>query len=186
MHTDLKQAVEVLRAGGVILYPTDTIWGLGCDASNAEAVKKIYDIKQRSDEKSMLILVNKPTMAQFYVEEIPDAAWDIMEVADTPTTIILDSAKNLAKNLIATDGSIGIRVTSEEFSHKLIERFKMPIVSTSANVSGEKAPAIFDEISDEIKSKVDYIVNFRQDDLTKTKSSSIIKISNNGLFKIIR
>ncbi len=186
MHADLKQAVEVLRAGGIILYPTDTIWGLGCDASNAEAVKKIYDIKQRSDEKSMLILVNKPAMVQFYVEEIPDVAWDIMEISDTPTTIILDNAKNLSKNLIAPDGSIGIRVTSEEFSYKLIERFKMPIVSTSANISGDKAPVIFDEILDDIKSKVDYIVNFRQNDLTKSKSSSIIKISNNGLFKILR
>ena len=186
MHNDLKQAVEVLRNGGIILYPTDTIWGLGCDASNTEAVKKIYDIKQRSDEKSMLVLVNKPAMVQFYVEEIPDAAWDIMEVADTPTTIIFDAAKNFAKNLIAADGSIGIRVTNEEFSQKLIERFKMPIVSTSANISGEKAPVIFDDISEEIKNSVDYIVNYRKNDVTKLKSSSIIKIGNNGEFKIIR
>jgi len=186
MHSDLKKSIEILRNGGVILYPTDTIWGLGCDASNKKAVEKIYEIKKRSEIKSMLLLVNKPQMVQFYVDEIPDAAWDIMEISDTPTTIIFDNAKNIAENLIANDGSIGIRVTNEEFSYKLIEQFKMPIVSTSANISGTKAPRNFQEISNEIKEHVDYIVNYRQNDLSKSNSSNIIKISNNGEFKIIR
>lgn len=186
MHNDIKKALDTLRNGGIILYPTDTIWGLGCDASNKEAVQKIYNIKKREDSKSMLILANSPNMVQFYVNEIPDVAWNIMEETDKPITIIFDEAKNIANNLIAEDGSIGIRVTNEEFTKKLIERFRMPIVSTSANISGENAPTIFDEISDEIKQQVDYVVEYRQDDLKKNTSSSIIKIKNNGEFTIIR
>ena len=186
MHEDIKKAIQVLRNGGIILYPTDTIWGIGCDASNEKAVERIYKIKQRSDSKSMLVLVSRPEMIQFYVEELSDTAYDLFDLATEPVTIILDDAKNLAKNLIAEDGSIGFRLTKEEFSNKLISQFKMPIVSTSANISGEQAPAIFDEISDDIISAVDYIVEYRQKDRLKSKASKIIKLGKTGEFKVIR
>ena len=186
MHQDIKKAVKILREGGIILYPTDTIWGLGCDASNKEAVERIYKIKQRSDSKSMLVLVNRPEMIQFYVDELSDTAYDLFDLTTEPLTIILDDAKNLAKNLIAQDGSIGFRVTNEEFSNKLIQQFKMPIVSTSANISGNTAPAIFYEISEEIISAVDYVVEYRQEDTTKSQASKIIKLGKTGEIKIIR
>ena len=186
MHEDIKKAIQILRNGGIILYPTDTIWGIGCDASNREAVERIYKIKQRSDSKSMLVLVSRPEMIQFYVEELSDTAYDLFDLTTKPLTIILDDAKNLAKNLIAEDGSIGFRLTKEEFSNKLISQFKMPIVSTSANISGEQTPAIFDEISDDIISAVDYVVVYRQDDTIKTKASKIIKLDKSNEFKLIR
>ncbi|MBN2669023.1 MAG: threonylcarbamoyl-AMP synthase [Bacteroidales bacterium] len=186
MNDDIKKAVDVLRQGGVILYPTDTIWGLGCDAENEDAVKKIYQIKQRSDRKSMLCLIDTPFRLEMYVEEIPEIAWDLIEHTDKPLTIIYPKAKHLAQNLIAEDGSIGIRLTNDEFCRKLIGLLQKPIVSTSANVSGDIAPTIFDEISDEIKQAVDYIVQYRQDDIEKGKASSIIKLDMGGLFKIIR
>jgi L-threonylcarbamoyladenylate synthase len=186
MNEDIKQAVKVLREGGLILYPTDTIWGIGCDASNEKAVERIYKLKQRADNKSMLVLVSRPEMIQFYVDEFSDTAYDLFDLTSEPLTIILDKAKNLAKNLIAEDGSIGFRVTNEEFSNKLIQQFKMPIVSTSANISSNSSPAIFDEISEEIASAVDYVIKFRQDDLSKSKPSKIIKLSNSGEIKIIR
>jgi len=186
MHEDIKKAVRTLREGGIILYPTDTIWGLGCDAANKEAVEKIYKIKQRSDSKSMLVLVNRPEMIQFYVDELSDTAYDLFDLATEPLTVILDDVKNLADNLIAQDGSVGFRVTNEEFSKKLVQQFKMPIVSTSANISGNTAPAIFDEISDEIISAVDYIVEYRQEDTTKSQVSKIIKLGKTGAFTLIR
>jgi len=186
MHEDIKKAVKVLREGGIILYPTDTIWGIGCDASNEKAVERIYKLKQRADSKSMLLLVSRPEMIQFYVDELNDTAYDLFDLTTEPLTIILDDAKNLAKNLIATDGSIGFRVTNEEFSHKMIQQFKMPVVSTSANISGQTSPAIFDEISEEIISAVDYVVNYRQEDTNKAKPSKIIKLGKSGQFKLIR
>ena len=186
MHDDIKKAIKVLREGGIILYPTDTIWGIGCDASNKEAVERVYKIKQRSDSKSMLVLVSRPEMIQFYVEELSDTAYDLFDLTTEPLTVILDGAKNLAENLIAEDGSIGFRVTNEEFSQKLIQQFKMPIVSTSANISGKNAPAIFDEISEEIISAVDYVVEYRQDDIKKSQASKIIKLGKSGEFKVIR
>lgn len=186
MIDDINQAVEVLRKGGIILYPTDTIWGLGCDATNADAVKKIYDIKQREDTKSLLILLDNESRLMSYVVEIPEIAWQIIEVSVDPVTIIYPNAKNLAENLISSDGSIGIRITSDEFCKSLINKFRKPIVSTSANITGEKTPAFFGEISSEIKTKVDYIVNYRQSDLTKHKPSSIIKIGLKNQIEIIR
>ena len=186
MHEDIKKAITILREGGIILYPTDTIWGIGCDASNKEAVERIYKIKQRSDSKSMLVLVSRPEMIQFYVDELSNTAYDLFDLATEPLTVILDDVKNLADNLIAQDGSVGFRVTNEEFSKKLVQQFKMPIVSTSANISGESAPAIFDEISEEIISAVDYVVEYRQEDTTKASPSKIIKLSNTGEFKVIR
>lgn len=183
---DLKKALETLQKGGVILYPTDTVWGLGCDATNEEAVKRIYELKRRSDAKSMLVLVDSANRIESYVREVPDMAWDLIEVSDKPLTIIYPEAKNLAKNLLAEDGSIGIRVSGEQFSKMLCARFKRPIVSTSANISGEPNPAFYAEISDEIKQSVDYIVQYRQDDRTPAKPSSIIKLDIGNVIKIIR
>jgi len=186
MHDDLKKAVEVLKAGGIILYPTDTIWGIGCDATNKEAVKRIYEIKKREDSKSMLVLMENPALLDRYVDEVPEVAWDLVEITTTPLTVIYPGAKNLAQNLIAEDGSVGIRFTKEKFSSQLLQRFRRPIVSTSANISGEKSPAFFDEISDEIKNSVDYIVEYRQDDRTPSKPSGIIKLGTGGQIDIIR
>ena len=155
---EIKKIVEVLEAGGIILYPTDTVWGIGCDATNAEAVQKIYALKNREDSKSMLLLTDSMAKVQAYVQEIPDVAWDLVDCADKPLTIIYPQGKNIATNLLAQDGSIGIRITNEPFSKRLCERFKKPIVSTSANISGEPTPAFFAEISDKIKNGVDYVV----------------------------
>lgn len=186
MNEEIKKACEVMQAGGVILYPTDTIWGLGCDATNEAAVKRVYEIKKRVDSKAMIVLIDRDVKLQFYVDEVPEIAYDLIEYSDKPLTIIYDGARNLAPNLMAEDRSIGIRITKEEFSSKLCERFKKAIVSTSANISGEQSPANFDEVSEEIKKSVDYIVNYRQDDLTKAKPSGIIKLGRNCEVKVIR
>lgn len=183
---DIQNALKVLREGGVILYPTDTIWGIGCDATNEKAVKRVFEIKQREDTKSMLVLLENPNLILSYIYEMPDVAWDLIDYSEKPTTIIYDKAKNLAKNLIAEDGSIGIRITKEAFTSKLLQRFRKPLVSTSANISGQASPANFSEISEEIKSKVDYIVKYRQDEHSSPAPSSIIKLGVSGLIKIIR
>lgn len=186
IEEDIKKACEVMRNGGVILYPTDTIWGIGCDATNEEAVKKVYDLKKRADNKAMLVLIDNPVKLQTYVEDVPEIAWDLIEASDKPLTIIYDKGKNLAANLLGENGSIGIRVSKEQFSRDLCFRFRKPLVSTSANVSGEPSPANFSEISEAIKNGVDYIVQYRQDDLSKAAPSSIIKLGEGGLFQIIR
>ncbi len=185
-NDDIVRAVEVLRTGGIILYPTDTIWGIGCDATNADAVKRIYEIKERIDAKSMLILMENPNLLNSYIAEVPEIAWDLIEVADSPLTIIYPGAKNLATNLLAADGSIGIRVTTEPFTQQLIQRFRKPVVSTSANISGQRSPQNFAEISDHIKKSVDFIVAYRQDDRTKSNPSGIIKLGVGGQIEIIR
>ncbi len=186
MINDVKAALEVLQKGGVILYPTDTIWGLGCDAANEEAVKRIYAIKNRVDSKSMLVLMENAALLERYVDEVPDIAYDLIELSEKPMTIIYDGARNLAKNLIAEDGSIGIRITTEAFSSDLIRRFKRPIVSTSANISGKSSPACFSEIEQEIIDAVDYVVKYRQEDTEKAGPSSIMKLGRGGEIKIIR
>lgn len=186
MQEDIKKALEVLKSGGIILYPTDTIWGIGCDATNPEAVKRIYDLKKRADSKSMLVLMENPALLDRYVSEVPEVAWDLVEISTTPLTVIYPQAKNLAANLLAEDGSIGIRFTKEAFTSRLLQRFRRPLVSTSANVSGEKSPTFFDEISDDIKNAVDYIVEYRQDDRTPAQPSSIIKLGPGGQIEIIR
>ena len=175
-----------MAAGGLILYPTDTIWGIGCDATNEEAVRRVYELKRRSDHKAMLLLMDSSAKLNYYVQEVPDIAWDLIELADSPLTVIYSGARNLSPNLLAEDGSVGIRITQEEFSHKLCERFRKPVVSTSANVSGEPSPANFSEISETIKAGVDYIVRYRQDDLRKAAPSHIIQLGAGGLVKIIR
>lgn len=186
MTDEIRKACEVMQAGGIILYPTDTIWGIGCDATNEAAVKKIYDLKKRTDNKAMLVLTDSMGKLQNHVSKVPDIAWDLMEVSETPLTIIYSDARNLATNLLGEGNSVGIRITNEAFSKKLCERFRRPIVSTSANISGEPSPTFFAEISEEIKQGVDYIVNFRQEDRTKAAPSSIIKLDADGVFKIIR
>ena len=183
---EIKRACDVLYHGGVILYPTDTVWGIGCDATNEEAVRRVYEIKQRVDNKAMLVLVDNDVKVDFYVREVPAVAWDLIELSTKPLTIIYDGARNLAPNLIGEDGSVGIRVTREEFSKQLCYRFKKAIVSTSANISGQPSPRCFDEISEEIKQAVDYIVEVRQDDPAGAAPSSIIKLGAHGEVKVIR
>ncbi|MDU1891271.1 MAG: L-threonylcarbamoyladenylate synthase [Dysgonomonas sp.] len=186
MNDDIKKAFDVLVAGGLILYPTDTIWGIGCDATNEDAVRRVYELKKRIDSKALITLIDNPVKLDFYIDGAPEIAWDLIECADKPLTIIYDNARNVASNLIADDGSLAIRVTKEKFSQELCKRFRKALVSTSANISGESSPANFSEISEEIKAGVDYIVQYRQDDLTKAKASSIIKLGKSGEVKIIR
>lgn len=186
MKDEIKKACEMLQKGGVILYPTDTVWGIGCDATNEEAVRRVYEIKKRADSKAMLVLVDSPVKVDFYVKDVPMVAWDLIEMATRPLTIIYDGARNLAPNLIAEDGSVGIRVTNEEFSRQLCFRFRKAIVSTSANVSGEPAAAVFSEISEEILNAVDYVVDYRREETGHPKPSSIIRLGAGGVVKIIR
>ena len=183
---DLRAAIEVLKQGGTILYPTDTIWGIGCDATNPEAVRKVFEIKQREDSKALICLVDSPGRLQRYVRNVPDVAWDIIDLATKPTTIILNGASGLAPNLLAEDGSVGLRVTSEVFSNQLCYRFQKAIVSTSANLSGEPSPQTFADISDEIKNAVDYVCLSRQRDTSRHDPSSIIKLTPTGEVTIIR
>ena len=183
---DIRKAIEVLRQGGTILYPTDTIWGIGCDATNPAAVKKVFELKQREDSKALICLVDSAGRLQHYVRNVPDVAWDIIDLATKPTTVILSGAVNLASNLLAEDGSVGLRVTSEVFSHTLCYRFQKAIVSTSANISGEPSPQTFADISDEIKKRVDYICESRQRDTSRHEPSAIIKLGPTGEVTIIR
>ena len=183
---DIKKAVEVMRKGGVILYPTDTVWGIGCDATNAEAVKRVYEIKRRDDSKAMICLVDSDARLQRYVKEVPDVAWDLLDAIVKPTTVILDGAVNLAPNLIAEDGSVGFRITQEPFSKELCYRFQKPLVSTSANISGEPTAQNFRDISEEIIQAVDYVCWSRRQEHKPHKPSSIIKLGKNGEVKVIR
>jgi L-threonylcarbamoyladenylate synthase len=183
---DIRRAIEVMNQGGIILYPTDTIWGLGCDATNPEAVRRIYEIKQRTDAKALISLVDSETKVQFYVKEVPDVAWDVMELSEKPMTVVFDGGRNLAPNLLAEDGSVAIRITKETFSKELCMRMKRAVVSTSANISGQPAPRCFSEISEEIKKAVDYICTSRQDEPPTQTASSIIKLGAGGEVTIIR
>lgn len=183
---DMAEAVSIVKGGGVILYPTDTIWGLGCDATNPEAVSRIYNIKQRPDSKALILLANSEAMIANYVSQAPEVAWSIIELADKPTTVIFDQGKNLAHNLLGADGSVAFRLSREVFSSQLCYHLRRPIVSTSANISGHPSPCTFREISPEILQQVDYVVKYRQNDKTKASPSAIIKIGNNSEVKIIR
>jgi L-threonylcarbamoyladenylate synthase len=187
---DVKNAVEVLRKGGVILYPTDTVWGIGCDATNAEAVKRVYEIKQRDDSKALICLVDSDARLQRYVRQVPDVAWqliDSLQDGDTkPTTIILDGAVNLAPNLIAGDGSIALRITNEPFSKELCYRFQKALVSTSANISGEPAAQNYCDIAQELIDAVDYVCWSRRQEHKPHQPSSIIRLRQNGEVEIIR
>jgi L-threonylcarbamoyladenylate synthase len=185
MEEDLRSALKVLKEGGVILYPTDTIWGIGCDATNEAAVKRVYEIKKREDSKALISLTDSPSLIE-RLADMPTIAYDLIDAATTPLTIIYEGARNLAPNLMAEDGSVGIRVTKELFSQELCKRLRRPLVSTSANISGEPSPQNFSEVSEEIKNQMDYIVKYRQNDKTKKSPSKIIKLWGNGEIKIIR
>ncbi len=183
---DIKNAVKVLREGGVILYPTDTVWGIGCDATNAKAVAKVYDIKHRDDSKALICLVDSDARLQRYVRNVPAVAWELLDAAIKPTTVILDDATNLAPNLIAEDGSIALRITREAFSHELCYRFQKAIVSTSANISGEPAAQNYRDISEEILNSVDYVCWSRRQEHKPHTPSSIIRLKPDGEVTIIR
>lgn len=183
---DIQKAIEVMRRGGVILYPTDTVWGIGCDATNADAVRKVYEIKQRDDSKALICLVDSDARLQRYVRNVPNVAWDLMDAVVKPTTVILDNAVNLAENLIAADGSIGLRITKEPFSHELCYRFQKPIVSTSANISGNPPAQNYCDIDPALLEAVDYVCESRRDEKKPHKPSSVIKISADGEVKILR
>lgn len=183
---DIKSAVTVLRQGGTILYPTDTVWGIGCDATNAEAVRKVFDIKHREDSKALICLVDSSNRLQRYVRNVPEVAWDIFDLATKPTTIILDGAVNLAPNLIAEDGSVALRVTQEDFSRELCYRFQKALVSTSANISGEPAAQNYRDIAPEIINAVDYVCWSRRQEHKPHQPSSIIKLTQSGEVTIIR
>ncbi|MDE5871900.1 MAG: threonylcarbamoyl-AMP synthase [Muribaculaceae bacterium] len=185
-EADLKEALRVMKEGGIILYPTDTVWGIGCDARNEEAVKRIYRLKQRADSKSMLVLVGSEGMLQRYVKDVPEIAWQLIDVAVNPMTIIYDHPVGVAENLKAEDGSLGIRITNEKFSRALCERMRGPIVSTSANISGKPTPSTFAEISSLIKNGVDYVCGFRQKEKASSRPSNIIKITKENIIKVIR
>ncbi len=183
---DLKSALTILRQGGIILYPTDTVWGLGCDATNEKDVEKIFEIKKRRESKSLIILVNGYPMLERYVRDIPDTASIILEVADKPLTIIYPMGKHLANGICSEDGSVGIRICYDNFCNELITQFRKPVVSTSANYSGGPSPSIFSEINEEIIKSADYVVKYMQEETKKNTPSSVIKVETNGVLKIIR
>ena len=183
---DIRNAVEVMRRGGVILYPTDTVWGIGCDATNAEAVEKVYRIKQRQDSKAMICLVDSDARMQRYVRQVPAVAWDVIEMATKPLTVILDGAVNLAPNLIADDGSVALRVTREPFSKELCYRFQKAIVSTSANISGQPPASNYCDIDPQLLEAVDYVCTSRRQEKKPHTPSSIIRIRPNGEVTIVR
>jgi len=182
---EIDNAITILNEGGLILYPTDTVWGIGCDATNKDAVEKIFKLKKRSDKKTMICLVSNQFMLEQYVEKVPEPAYDIMDLSERPVTIIYDNPKDIAGNLIAEDNTLAIRVASDQFCKQLIKKFKKPIVSTSANIAGEPTPGNFSEISELILKGVDYVVNLEQKK-TNASPSSIIKLGNDGTVKIIR
>lgn len=186
MNEDIKKCLEVLRKGGLILYPTDTIWGVGCDATNVAAVKRVYELKRRADNKALIVLLDSAEHLDHYVVDVPYMARELMEVAVKPLTIIYDGAYNIAPNLLGDNDSVGIRVTQEVFTQQLCAQFGKPIVSTSANVSGAPSPSMFSDIDDAIKSGVDYVVKYRQNEAVAHVASNIIKLSSDATFKIIR
>ena len=183
---DIKLACEVLRKGGVILYPTDTVWGIGCDATCSDAVKRVFEIKRRNDNKALIVMLGSISQLERFVEEVPEVAYDMIELSDKPITIVYDKGCNLAPELLGEDGSVGIRITKENFSSRLCRAYRRPIVSTSANVSGEPTPMVYAEISDEIKNAVDYVVETRRNDNTLNAPSSVIKLGVDGTVKILR
>jgi L-threonylcarbamoyladenylate synthase len=186
IYAEINKSLDVLKNGGIILYPTDTIWGIGCDATNDKAVERIFNLKQREDSKSMIILLDNAARLSSYIRDVPEQAWDLIELSTNPLTVILPGARNLAKNLITQDDTVGIRITNDAFCNALIQRFKKPIVSTSANISGQPSPENFSQISDEIKAGVDYVVSLRQSEKTKGRASTIIQLGLGGEIKIIR
>ncbi len=186
MKEEIEKAVEAIKEGKIILYPTDTIWGIGCDATNEDAVKRIYALKERSDSKALITLIAEEWELRRYVEEVPDIAWDLVEFAEKPLTVIYSKGKNLAPNLLAEDGSIGIRLVKHPFCEEVIKRTKVPLVSTSANISGSPSPGSFDEIDKRILDGVDLVVNWSADDGKKRSPSTIVRLEKDGTIKFLR
>ena len=184
-NDEVHKAYEIIKEGGIILYPTDTVWGIGCDATNAEAVAKIYKLKQRAETQSMIVLMNGEKMIYNVFKDIPEVAWQIIDLSEDPITLVLDKPRNVAANLIAPDQTLGIRVVKEPFCFKLMEKMKKPLVSTSANISGQPTPKSFKEISPEIIKGVDYVVNLHREKIAG-KPSTIIKLTNDSQVKVIR
>jgi L-threonylcarbamoyladenylate synthase len=186
LESDISNALRILESGGTLLYPTDTIWGIGCDATSTMAVEKVYRIKSRSEAKSLIILIDNIDKLSNYIEKVPDITGDLLASITNPVTIIYSNARKLAQNVIASDGTIAIRIVRDDFCSELIRRFGKPIVSTSANISGSDPPAVFSQIADEIKNAVDYIVSYKQDYFTRSKPSTIIRLRDDGMYTIIR
>lgn len=185
LNEEVHKAFEIIKEGGIILYPTDTVWGIGCDATNAEAVAKIYKLKRRAETQSMIVLMNGEKMMYNVFKNIPEVAWQILDLSEKPTTLILDEPRNVASNIIASDNSLAIRLVKEPFCFKLLERMKKPLVSTSANISGQPTPLAFKDINPEIVKGVDYVVDLYRDKVGG-KPSTIIKLTNDSQVKIIR
>ncbi|WP_437920946.1 L-threonylcarbamoyladenylate synthase [Sphingobacterium sp. LRF_L2] len=185
-RNDLNKALDTLKNGGLILYPTDTIWGIGCDATNEEAVEKVFALKGRDKAKSLIILLHSDNQLVSYVNDVPEVAYELIEYADKPLTIVYSKAKNLAPSAIAEDGSIGIRIVKHPFCEQLLQRFRKPIISTSANLSGAPSPACFDDIADSVKQGVDYVVEFNQQQKSNGKSSTVMKLDPSGKFEFLR
>lgn len=186
LKDEVAKALKIVQDGGIILYPTDTIWGIGCDATNTEAVKKIFALKQREEAKSMIILLDTDNKLPSYVREVPDLAYDLIEFAENPLTLVMPGAKNISEALIAPDGSVGIRVAKHPFCEQLIQRLRKPLVSTSANISGQPSPQNFNQIAPEIIEGVDYVVDIDQYDTSLKKPSTIMRLSPDGRFEFIR
>lgn len=186
MEQDIERCIEVLKQGGLILYPTDTIWGIGCDATNSEAVRKVYELKHRADNKALIVLLDSENSLYHHVVDVPEMALELLDVAVRPLTIIYEGAYNVAPELLGENESVGIRIPHDKFAHELCRRFRRPIVSTSANVSGEPSPGNFQEISKQIIDGVDYAVNYRRDDRQRAEASNVILLRADGTFKIIR
>lgn len=186
LKDEVAKALKVIQEGGIILYPTDTIWGIGCDATNTEAIKKVYQLKQRHETKSMIILLDTENKLESYISEVNPLAYDLIEYAENPLTLIMPGAKNLSPAIISSDGSIGIRISKHPFCQQLIQRMRKPLVSTSANISGKPSPQYFAQIDDEIINGVDYVVDIDQHDMEIKNPSTIMRLAPNGSFEFIR
>ena len=186
LNNEVAAALKVVQQGGIILYPTDTIWGIGCDATNTEAVQKIYRLKQRDEAKSMIILLDTDNKLQSYISDVPELAYDLIEFAENPLTLVMPGAKNISPSLIAADGSVGVRISDHPFCQQLIQRLRKPLVSTSANISGKPSPQYFSQIDQEIIDGVDYVVDIDQHSMEIKNPSTIMRLSPNGSFEFIR
>jgi len=186
LNNEVAAALKIVQQGGIILYPTDTIWGIGCDATNTEAVQKIYRLKQRDEAKSMIILLDNDNKLQSYINDVPELAYDLIEFAENPLTLVMPGAKNISPALIAADGSVGVRVSDHPFCQQLIQRLRKPLVSTSANISGKPSPQYFSQIDQEIIDGVDYVVDIDQHSMEIKSPSTIMRLSPNGSFEFIR
>jgi L-threonylcarbamoyladenylate synthase len=186
LKDEVAKALKVVQEGGIILYPTDTIWGIGCDATNTEAIKKLYKLKQRDETKSMIILLDSDNKLESYISEVPSIAYDLIEFAENPLTLIMPGAKNISPALISSDGSVGVRIVRHPFCQQIIQRLRKPLVSTSANISGQPSPQYFGQIDQEIIDGVDYIVDLEQHDTELKKPSTIMRLQPDGRFEFIR